>query len=160
MSDVRARRAVGAFGVDSGVDHDPFRLERFVVAQDADGTYERAVAELRRGRKTTHWMWFVFPQVAGLGGSPMSKTYAISSVVEAEHYLRHPVLGPRLVECAGIVANAPAASAEQIFGDVDAQKLHSSMTLFMRAAPGEPVFGVVLDRFFGGIPDAATDQRL
>lgn len=140
--------------------NDPFDLERFVVAQEADGTYERAVAELRRGRKTTHWMWFVFPQLAGLGRSAMSRTYAISSVVEARQYLRHRVLGPRLIECAGIVATTQAASAEQILGAVDALKLHSSMTLFMRAAPDEPIFGEVLDRFYGGVPDGATDQRL
>src|SRR5438309_10311193 len=107
---------------------DPYDLERFVEAQDADGTYGRAVEELRRGQKTSHWMWFIFPQIAGLGQSQMSVTFAISSLEEAKAYLRHPVLGPRLIECAGIIANARSGSAEQIFGGIDAQKLHSSMT--------------------------------
>ena len=139
---------------------DRYNLERFVAAQNASGTYDRAVAELRRGLKTSHWMWFVFPQIAGLGHSQMSRTYAISSVEEARAYLRHPVLGKRLLECAGIVAAAQAGSAEQIFGGIDAQKLHSSMTLFLRAEPGEPVFRQVLERYFDGLPDAATDQRI
>ena len=139
---------------------DPYNLERFVTAQNAGGTYDRAVAELRAGRKTSHWMWFVFPQIAGLGHSEMSRTYAISSLEEARAYLRHPVLGPRLIECAGIVADARAGSAEQIFGGIDAHKLRSCMTLFLRAEPGEPLFKQVLDRYYGGRPDSATDQRL
>jgi uncharacterized protein (DUF1810 family) len=139
---------------------DPYNLERFVTAQNAGGTYHRAIEELRRGRKTSHWMWFVFPQITGLGQSQMSRTYAISSLDEARAYLRHPVLGPRLLECAASVADAQAGTAEQIFGGIDTQKLHSSMTLFMRAEPGEPLFKQVLDRYFGGVPDAATDQRL
>jgi uncharacterized protein (DUF1810 family) len=139
---------------------DPYDLERFVTAQDARGTYDLAVGELRAGRKTTHWMWFAFPQIAGLGQSPTSRRFAISSLDEARAYLGHPVLGPRLLECCDIVARVNRQSAEQIFGTVDAQKLRSSMTLFMRAAPDEPVFGKVLERFFDGHPDAATDQRL
>jgi uncharacterized protein (DUF1810 family) len=139
---------------------DRYNLERFVAAQNASGTYDRAVAELRRGLKTSHWMWFVFPQIAGLGHSQMSRTYAISSLEEARAYLRHPVLGKRLLECAGIVVAAQVGSAEQIFGGIDAQKLHSSMTLFLRAEPGEPVFRQVLERYFDGLPDAATDQRI
>lgn len=139
---------------------DPYHLERFVAAQNAGGIYDRAVDELRRGRKTSHWMWFVFPQVAGLGHSEMSRTYAISSLAEARSYLRHPLLGPRLLECAGTVARAQAGTAEQIFGGIDARKLHSSMTLFLRAEPGETVFSQVLDRYFDGVPDAATDNRL
>jgi uncharacterized protein (DUF1810 family) len=139
---------------------DPFHLERFVVAQDESGTYERAVEELRRGRKTSHWMWFIFPQIAGLGQSQMSRTFAISSLKEAQAYLRHPVLGPRLLESARVVATSEAATAEHLFGSVDAQKLHSSMTLFMRANPAEPVFQQVLVRYFKGLPDSATDQRL
>src|ERR1700738_3308200 len=123
---------------------DPYNLERFVNAQNADGTYAHAVDELRRGRKTSHWMWFVFPQIAGLGQSQMSRTYAISSLEEAKAYLRHPVLGPRLIECAGVVASAQAETAEQIFGDIDTQKLHSSMTLFLRAEPKEAFFRQVL----------------
>jgi uncharacterized protein (DUF1810 family) len=139
---------------------DPYDLERFVTAQDAGGTYHGAAAELRAGRKATHWMWFVFPQVAGLGYSPASRTYAISSLDEARAYLAHPVLGPRLLECAAILTGGPERTAEQVFGEVDAMKLCSSMTLFMHAAPGEPVFRQVLDRYFGGIPDPATQQRI
>jgi uncharacterized protein (DUF1810 family) len=137
-----------------------YDLERFVNAQDADGTYDRAVDELRRGRKTSHWMWFVFPQIAGLGRSDMSRRFAISSLDEAKAYLEHPVLGPRLRECAGLVAQAQDQSAEQIFGGIDAQKLHSSMTLFLRAAPNESLFKQVLDRYFGGRVDSATDRRI
>jgi len=139
---------------------DPYDLERFVAAQNASGTYDRAIGELRRGQKTSHWMWFIFPQIAGLGTSATSKTYAIASLEEASAYLRHPVLGPRLIDCAVIVAATRGPSAEQIFGAVDAKKLHSCMTLFLRAAPGEPVFGQVLDRYFDGRPDPATDARL
>jgi uncharacterized protein (DUF1810 family) len=139
---------------------DPYDLGRFVAAQDAGGTYGRAVAELRAGRKATHWMWFVFPQIAGLGYSPVSRAYAISSLDEARAYLAHPVLGPRLTECAAILTGVPGRTAEQVFGEVDALKLRSSMTLFSRAAPGEPVFRQVLDEYFGGVPDAATEQRI
>jgi uncharacterized protein (DUF1810 family) len=105
-------------------------------------------------------MWFVFPQIAGLGQSQMSRTYAIASVDEAKAYLRHPVLGPRLLECAQTVAGSDATTAEQIFGGIDTQKLHSSMTLFQRADPARPVFQQVLDKYFTGVPDAATDQRV
>lgn len=139
---------------------DQDRLERFVQAQDADGTYRRAVAELRQGRKVGHWMWFVFPQVAGLGLSSMSRRFAIGSLAEAQAYLRHPVLGPRLRDCARILAEHAEGSAERIFGDLDARKLQSSMTLFARAAPDEAVFAQVLDRYFGGMADPATVQRL
>jgi len=139
---------------------DPYNLKRFVAAQDAGGTYQQAVAELRRGRKTSHWMWFVFPQIAGLGYSPTSRMFAISSLEEARAYLAHPVLGPRLVECATIVSQAQDRTAEQIFGGIDAQKLRSCATLFLRADPGEPVFGQVLAQYFDGRPDPATDQRL
>ena len=139
---------------------DSYDLERFVAAQHANGTYERAVDELRRGRKTSHWMWFVFPQIAGLGRSETSRRYAISSLDEARAYLEHPVLGPRLRECAGLVAQVQGHSAEQVFGDVDAQKLQSSMTLFLRAAPDEPLFKQVLDQYFGGRADSATDERI
>jgi uncharacterized protein (DUF1810 family) len=139
---------------------DPYNLKRFVAAQDAGGTYQQAVAELRRGRKTSHWMWFVFPQIAGLGYSPTSRMFAISSLEEARAYLAHPVLGPRLVECATIVAQAQGRTAEQIFGGIDAQKLRSCVTLFLRADPGQPVFGEVLAQYFDGRPDSATDQRI
>jgi uncharacterized protein (DUF1810 family) len=139
---------------------DPYDLGRFVDAQNANGTYDRAVEELRQGRKTSHWMWFVFPQIAGLGHSAMTRRFAISSLDEAKAYLEHPVLGPRLRECAGLVAQAKAPSAEQIFGGIDAQKLQSSMTLFLRATPAEPLFAQVLDQYFGGQADSATDERL
>jgi uncharacterized protein (DUF1810 family) len=102
------------------------------------------------GRKASHWMWFVFPQVEGLGFSEMSRRFAISSLAEAQAYMAHPVLGPRLVRCATIVAATGDKTAEDIFGSVDAQKLRSCMTLFGRAAPDEPVFKRVLDRYFGG----------
>jgi len=139
---------------------DTFDLQRFVTAQDADATYKRAVAELRRGHKTSHWMWFVFPQIAGLGHSALSKRFAISSLEEAQAYLQHAIIGPRLLECASLVAKVQGRSAEQIFGSIDPQKLRSSMTLFMRAAPDEPLFKQVLDRHFDGLPDEATDQRV
>ena len=139
---------------------DPYDLQRFVAAQDAGGTYARAAAELRAGRKASHWMWFVFPQIAGLGYSPTARTYAITSLAEARAYLAHPVLGPRLIECAAILASGPGRTAEQIFGDVDAQKLRSSVTLFMHADPGEPVFRQVLEQYFGGVPDSATQERI
>jgi uncharacterized protein (DUF1810 family) len=139
---------------------DPRDLGRFLAAQDAGRTYDHALAELRRGRKTGHWIWFVFPQIAGLGQSPTSRRFAISSLEEARAYLAHPVLGPRLVESAGIVAQKQGRSAAQIFGALDAQKLRSSMTLFLRADPGEPVFRQVLDRYFEGNADPVTDERI
>ena len=139
---------------------DLYDLERFVTAQNGNGTYDRAVGELRRGQKVSHWMWFVFPQIAGLGTSEMARRFAISSRQEAEAYLHHPVLGPRLLECTSIVADKPGLGAEQIFGVIAAQKLRSSMTLFMRAASAEPLFARVIERYFDGIPDFATDERL
>jgi uncharacterized protein (DUF1810 family) len=142
------------------VSEDPHRLQRFVDAQDETGTYERALAELRAGRKTSHWMWFVFPQIAGLGRSPTAQTYAIDSLAEARAYLGHPVLGPRLLECSRALAELDAGSADDILGEVDAVKLRSSMTLFGRAAPEEPIFRRVLEKYFGGRPDEATEQRL
>jgi uncharacterized protein (DUF1810 family) len=139
---------------------DPFELERFVAAQDQGGTYDAAVTELRAGRKRSHWMWFVFPQIAGLGQTAISRRYAISSLAEAQAYLAHPVLGPRLIECAGIVAGLQGSTAPDIFGGIDAMKLRSSMTLFARADPGNPVFVRVLDAYFGGVGDEATDGLL
>ena len=141
-------------------ENEPYELQRFVAAQDADSTYDRAVGELGRGQKVSHWMWFVFPQIAGLGRSALARRFAISSREEALAYLHHPVLGPRLLECTGIVSNSQAQSAEQIFGNIDAQKLRSSMTLFMRADSAEPLFARVIERYFDGIPDLATDERL
>jgi uncharacterized protein (DUF1810 family) len=134
-------------------------LERFVRAQDSSGTYQRAVAELRKGRKTSHWMWFVFPQIAGLGRSAMAQAYAISDLAEAQAYLAHPVLGPRLIECAEIVAAHQGLSAQQIFGGIDAIKLRSSMTLFAHADPDQAIFNKVIEQFFDG-PDAETDRRI
>jgi uncharacterized protein (DUF1810 family) len=139
---------------------DPHGLERFRAAQDEGGTYDRAVAELRAGQKRSHWMWFVFPQIAGLGRSPMARRFAIASLDEARAYLADPVLGPRLRECARILVGLGESDAGLVLGDIDAVKLRSSMTLFARADPQEPVFAEVLDRFFGGEQDAATLERL
>ena len=139
---------------------DPYDLERFVRAQDASGTYDAALAELRAGRKTSHWMWFVFPQVAGLGLSETSRRYAISSLDEARAYLAHPLLGPRLDACARALLELEGRTAAEILGPVDAQKLRSSMTLFARAAPEEPVFVEVLGRYCYGRQDEATDALL
>ena len=131
-----------------------------MVAQAAGGSYAAALAELRAGRKTGHWMWFVFPQVAGLGASAMSQRYAISSLEEARAYLAHPILGARLAECTRVLAHLEGRTAQEVFGTVDAMKLRSSMTLFARAAPDNALFLEVLDRHFGGAADEATDVRL
>ncbi|MFF1879972.1 DUF1810 domain-containing protein [Pseudarthrobacter sp. NPDC058196] len=139
---------------------EPVDLERFVAAQDSGGTYGHALGELQLGNKTGHWMWFIFPQVAGLGQSATSRTYAISSLAEARAYLDHPVLGPRLLECALALTTHAGRSAADILGGIDAQKLRSSMTLFLRAAPGETVFKTVLAQYFDGEPDPATDELL
>jgi uncharacterized protein (DUF1810 family) len=133
-------------------------LERFVSAQ-AD-VYPAALAEIRAGRKRSHWMWFIFPQIRGLGSSPTAGHYAIGSLAEASDYLAHPVLGPRLIECADAVAASDAPSAEHIFGFPDDLKLRSSVTLFHRAAPTEPAFPKVLDKYFDGAPDPRTDELL
>jgi uncharacterized protein (DUF1810 family) len=135
-------------------------LQRFVDAQDSGGTYERALEELRHGRKTSHWMWFVFPQIAGLGQSEMSRRYAVASPEEARAYLDHPVLGPRLVECCEALLSHQGKSAEQILGGIDAIKLRSSMTLFARAATEPGVFEEVLERYFDGEADSATERLL
>ncbi|MDO9352638.1 MAG: DUF1810 domain-containing protein [Solirubrobacteraceae bacterium] len=138
---------------------DAHDLQRFVEAQGAGGTYEQALTELRVGRKQSHWMWFVFPQVAGLGRSAMAQRYAIASLDEARAYLAHPVLGPRLQESTAALLEADG-SAEAILGSTDAMKLRSSMTLFAAAAPDQPLFTDALDRFFGGEADAATTSQL
>jgi len=135
-------------------------LQRFVDAQNGEESFKRALAELRAGRKTSHWIWFVFPQIAGLGQSEMSRRYAISSLDEARAYLAHPLLGPRLIESAEALLGHRAKSAREILGEVDAIKLRSSMTLFARAAPEESAFQQVLDRYFGGEADAATEALL
>ena len=139
---------------------DPWRLERFVAAQERGGTYQRAVTELRAGIKVSHWMWFVFPQVAGLGLSAMSREYAISSVAEARAYLAHPVLGSRLRECARVVEATEGRSAGAIFGPVDAVKLRSSMTLFAAAAEADEAEGdgAEADRAEGGGAEAGEAE--
>lgn len=140
---------------------DPFHLQRFVDAQEDAAIYARALAELRAGRKQSHWIWFVFPQIAGLGSSPMSQAYAIRSLDEARAYLCHPLLGPRLHESTEALLDAePGATAESILGGIDAIKVRSSMTLFSRAAPGKEIFKAVLDRFYGGEPDPETERRI
>ena len=133
-------------------------LDRFVTAQERD--YETVLGELRRGRKSSHWIWFIFPQIAGLGHSSMSQHFAIGSLDEARAYLAHPVLGPRLRECARLVLAVEGRTAEEILGSTDAMKLRSSMTLFHRAAPDELQFGLVLDRYYDGAEDEATLARL
>ena len=137
---------------------DPHDLERFVAAQQA--VYESALAELRGGRKTGHWMWFVFPQIHGLGMSAMSQRYAIASIEEARAYLEHPVLGPRLAACARVLLELGGNDAEAIFGGIDAIKLRSSMTLFARASEDDSIYYAVLDQYFGGMPDPETEARL
>ena len=138
--------------------NDAYDLQRFIDAQKP--VYERVRRELRAGSKESHWIWFIFPQIAGLGRSPTSILYAISSLDEAKAYLAHPVLGPRLRECARLVSEVEGRTAREIFGSVDEMKFRSSMTLFMKAAPDEPVFSQCLEKFFGGSQDAATLSRL
>ncbi len=140
-------------------DVDPFDLDRFVAAQD-DGTYERALMEVQQGRKVTHWMWFIYPQIAGLGNSPMSHRFAISGLEEARAYLSHPVLGPRLRACAAAASAIEPGQIERAFGPIDTIKLCSSMTLFELADPSDPVFEDVIVRHFAGGRDAATLARL
>jgi len=140
-------------------------LERFVAAQDAGGTYDRALGELRAGAKRSHWMWFVFPQLAGLGRSATAQHYALGSLGEARDYLAHPVLGARLRECCEALLALPGRSAVQVLGSVDAVKLRSSMTLFRAAdsaddGAADSVFARVLERYFGGLPDELTLQLL
>ena len=131
-------------------------LERFVAAQ-ANGVHERAMLEVRAGRKVSHWMWFVYPQLRGLGRSEISVFYGIESLDEARAYLAHPLLGPRIHEAAEAALAAPGGpSAEDVFGPIDAMKLRSSMTLFQQAATSEQVFGAVLERYVAGREDSAT----
>ena len=137
---------------------DRFHLQRFIDAQDP--VYDQVRRELRRGRKESHWMWFVFPQIAGLGQSAVSIHFAIGSFDEAKAYLAHPVLGPRFLECAEIVAGVEGRTAREIFGPIDEMKLRSSLTLFARAAAGEEMFQRCLDKYFAGNPDPATLARL
>ena len=137
---------------------DSFHLQRFVEAQA--GVYDRVLAELRDGRKRSHWMWFIFPQIAGLGSSPMAQHFAISGREEAEAYLAHSILGPRLRECVALVDQAGNRDIHDIFGYPDDLKFHSSVTLFHAVAPADPVFSAALDSYFAGEPDAATLARL
>ena len=135
-----------------------FNLQRFVVAQEP--VYRQIREELRAGRKESHWMWFIFPQIAELGQSPTSVRFGISSLDEASAYLSHPILGPRLRECATLALDVEGKTARQIFGPVDETKFRSSMTLFTHAAPNEPLFAECLGKFFGGKPDPATLEKL
>jgi uncharacterized protein (DUF1810 family) len=135
-------------------DSDPFDLERFVAAQA--NVIERVRDELQRGRKQSHWMWFVFPQLAGLGFSPMAQRYAIASLAEARAYLAHPVLGTRLRECTELVLAIDGKSAHDIFGAPDDLKFRSCLTLFAEAAPDEIVFNVALEKYFEGAKDPRT----
>lgn len=141
---------------DSGPD--PYDLQRFVDQQDR--VYETVLAELRAGRKRTHWIWFVFPQLRGLGRSPMAERYGVSSLDEARAYLAHDVLGPRLRECSRLVARSGRVSARDLFGSPDDLKVRSSMTLFARAAEEDSVFGEVLAKYYGGEEDPLTVERL
>jgi uncharacterized protein (DUF1810 family) len=139
-------------------DVDPFDLERFVAAQSP--VFARALGELRAGRKQSHWMWYVFPQLRGLGASPMSHRYGISGLAEARAYLAHGILGPRLRESAEVLLTLEGRSAEEIFGYPDDLKLRSSATLFARASPPGSPFEQLLARYFGGVADSATLERL
>ena len=138
-------------------DADPFDLARFVEAQAT--TYARALAEIRQGHKRTHWMWFVFPQIAGLGLSAMAQRYAITGLAEAEAYLAHPLLGARYRECVGALQDLVGTDAEAVFGAIDAMKLRSSLTLFITAG-GPAMLKAALDRWFDGQADAATLDRI
>ncbi len=135
---------------------DTFDLQRYVDAQDERGTYDQALAELWSGRKRSHWMWFVLPQLAGLGRSSTAQHFGITGADEARAYLAHPVLGPRLRECAQALAAHPGTDPVAVLGPVDALKLRSSMTLFARVAPDEPVFREVLEHYYDGADDPAT----
>jgi uncharacterized protein (DUF1810 family) len=137
---------------------DPYRLQRFVDAQQP--VYDTARGELAAGRKRSHWMWFIFPQIAGLGHSETAQRFAVSSLQEARAYLAHPLLGPRLHECAQLAAHAEGDDANAVFGHPDDLKFHSSMTLFAQATPDNQVFVDCLRKFFGGEPDSATLARL
>jgi uncharacterized protein (DUF1810 family) len=144
MSDASASRAAG----------DPFDLSRFVDAQNAE--YSQALAEIKSGRKQSHWMWYIFPQFDGLGFSWITKQYSIKSVAEAEAYLHHPLLGPRLLECAEAVVNVEGRSAHEIFGFPDDLKLRSCATLFAYVSPADSVFERLLKKYFDGTPDDKT----
>lgn len=137
---------------------DRFQLQRFVEAQRP--VYEAVLSELRTGRKRSHWMWFIFPQISGLGRSATARMFALSSLAEAAAYLAHPTLGSRLRECSVLVASIEGRSVDEIFDSPDDLKFHSSMTLFAQAAPQEPIFTACLQKYFGGQPDPRTIARL
>jgi uncharacterized protein (DUF1810 family) len=138
--------------------HDPYKLQRFIEAQEP--VFERVVAELTAGEKKSHWMWFIFPQIEGLGQSAMARLYAIQSLGEAVAYMQHAVLGPRLLTCTALVNQIEGRSAVMIFGSPDDLKFRSSMTLFAEALPKPNSFTSALDRYFSGQPDPATMARI
>jgi uncharacterized protein (DUF1810 family) len=139
-------------------DHQPDDLQRFVLAQDP--VFERVLSELRAGMKTSHWMWFIFPQIRGLGWSPVSLEYAIASREEAQSYLQHPILGPRLKECTRFVLEVEGRSIQEIFGSPDDMKFRSSMTLFAQVSPDDDIFQRALQKYCAGAPDHLTLERL
>jgi uncharacterized protein (DUF1810 family) len=144
-------------------DADEYDLNRFLTAQDSGRTYETALGELHRGSKRSHWMWFVFPQISGLGHSPTAIRYGISGLDEARAYLAHPVLGPRLLACVDALTSLESSDPLAVLGGIDAMKLRSSMTLFVHAAEDEVTrrrFQAVLDQYFGGHEDPQTLARL
>ena len=140
------------------IESDPFNLQRFVEAQET--VYAEVLAELKAGRKRTHWMWFVFPQLAGLGSSPMARQYAVSGMPEARAYFAHPILGLRLIECVQAMLQHSQQSPRQILGEIDAVKWRSCLTLFAAVDPGGRVFDTALDHFYAGQRDAATLRLL
>jgi uncharacterized protein (DUF1810 family) len=138
--------------------HDPYNLERFIIAQDS--VFKRVLSELQAGTKMGHWMWFIFPQIRGLGRSPISIEFAISSRDEAQAYLQHPLLGPRLKECTSLVLQVEGRSATDIFNSPDDMKFRSSMTLFAQVSGADDIFHRALQKYFNGIPDRLTLDRL
>lgn len=137
---------------------DPYDLQRFVDAQEP--VFPGVLAELRKGRKVGHWIWFIFPQIKGLGRSATSQFFGISSLAEARAYLQHPVLGPRLIKCTELVNAVESSDAEDIFGDIDTMKFRSSMTLFTHADPGNQIFSTALGKYFAGQLDSLTTAHL
>jgi uncharacterized protein (DUF1810 family) len=138
--------------------NDPYNLQRFLNAQSP--AFAGALAELKQGRKRGHWIWFIFPQLKGLGHSATSQFYGISGLPEAAAYLRDPVLGPRLIECTQLVNAAEGTSAQEVFGEIDAMKFRSSMTLFAKATPDNQIFIQAIEKYFAGEFDALTINRL
>ena len=137
---------------------DPYNLARFVDAQD--GNYGQVVQELGSGRKSSHWIWYIFPQIAGLGFTATSRRYGITSLDEARAYLAHPLLGPRLIECINLMLSHEDLGAGQILGGMDAVKFRSCLTLFREADPTNSIFDEALSQFFGGEPDGVTLDKL